>query len=259
MTNPPVPPSGQHPPMASTPYTQPPYGQPPYGQPPYTQPPYGQPPYTQPPAYNMGYAPPPVPPQKKGLRWWAWLLIIGSGLLVLCCGGGLVIAALSNAASKTTTNSTDGSSNTPSSGPTSVATATPQGAAKVGSTITDNGVACTLVSAKVVSGDQFVQPAAGNEFVLVTVKIVNNSSSEFDYNPLDFNAEWSTVNITHPEFSTPDGVSESQELNDGTLAVGGMVQGQILFQVPKGDHKAKLTWQPGFFSDKTSNAWLLGV
>ncbi len=229
MTNPNVPPSGQ-------------------------QPPNGQPPYTQPPAYNMGYAPPPAPPQKKGLRWWAWLLIIGGGLLVVCCGLGVAVTAISNAANgnKTTTNNTSGNT---SKG----ATATPKGPAKVGSTITDDDVSCTLVSAKVVQGDAYNKPNAGNVFVLVTVKIVNHSSSEFDYNPYDFNALWSTGNITHPELSYPDGVSESNQLQDGTLAVGGSVQGQILFQVPKDDHQAKLTWQPSFFSDKTSDAWLLGI
>lgn len=237
MTNPPLPPSGQ---------------QPPNGQPPYTQPPYTQP--------SMVYAPPPAPPQKKGVRWWGWLLIIGGGLLVLCCGGGIAITALSSAASRTTTNSTNGSSSSTSSSATaSSATATPQGSAKVGSTITVDGVSCTLVSAKVVQGDAYVKPDAGNVFVLVTVKIVNNSSSEFDYNPFDFNAEWTTGNIVSEEFVSPDSVSSSQQLHDGTLAVGGSVQGQILFQVPQGDHKAKLTWQPNFLSDKTSNAWLLGL
>lgn len=220
-------------------------------------PPSGQqPPYNQPPTYPpMGYAPPPAPPQKKGMRWWGWLLIIGGGTLVACCGLGILIMALGNAANHTTTGNTNGST----SGSTSSATATPQGPAKVGSTITDDGVSCTLVSATVVKGDAYIKPDAGNVFMLVTVKIVNHSSSEFDYNPYDFNAEWGTGNLTHPEIVYPDSVSNSSELHDGTLAVGGTVQGQILFQVPKDDHQAKLTWQPGFFSDKTSNAWLLGM
>jgi len=202
----------------------------------------------------MGYAPPPAPPQKKGMRWWAWLLIIGGGLLVVCCGLGVVITAISAANGSTTTSSSGSTGNS-----TSGATATPKGPAKVGSTIIDDGVSCTLVSAKVVQGDEFVKPDSGNVFVLVTVKIVNHSSSEFEYNPFDFNAEWSTGNITHPEILNPSSVSDSTQLHDGTLAVGGSVQGQILFQVPKSDHQAKLTWQPSFFSDKTSDAWLLGI
>lgn len=217
-----------------------------------------QPPYTQLPAYNMGYAPPPAPPQKKGLRWWGWLLIIGGGVLVLCCGGGVVVTFLANAANGSTTtnhNGNTGSTNNPTSG----ATATSQGSAKVGDTITVDDVSCTLVSAKTVQGDEFVKPDSGNVFVLVTVKIVNNSSSEYDYNPFDFNAEWSTGNIIAEEFVTPDSVSSSHQLNVGTLAAGGSVQGQLLFQVPKGDHQAKLTWQATFLSDKTSNAWLLGL
>ena len=182
------------------------------------------------------------------------MLIIGGGLLVVCCGLGVVITAISAANGSTTTSSSGSTGNS-----TSGATATPKGPAKVGSTIIDDGVSCTLVSAKVVQGDEFVKPDSGNVFVLVTVKIVNHSSSEFEYNPFDFNAEWSTGNITHPEILNPSSVSDSTQLHDGTLAVGGSVQGQILFQVPKSDHQAKLTWQPSFFSDKTSDAWLLGI
>lgn len=203
----------------------------------------------------MGYAPPPAPPQKKGLRWWAWLLIIGGGLLVVCCGLGVVITAIGAAANGSTTTNNNGSTSHSTSG----ATATPKGPAKVGSTIIDDGVSCTLVSAKIVQGDEFSKPDSGNVFVLVTVKIVNNSSSEFDYNPFDFNAEWSTGNITHQDSFYPDDLYGGHQLHDGALAVGGSVVGQIRFQVPKGDHQAKLTWQPGFFSDKTSDAWLLGI
>ena len=219
------------------------------------QPPNIPPPYGQPPVYNMCYAPPPVPPKKTGMRWWGWLLIAGGVVLVACCGLGVAVVALSSANGGNTTTNTNG----PSNGSTNSATATPKAPAKVGSTITDDGVLCTLVSAKVVQGDQYIKPDSGNVFVLVTVKIVNKSSSEFEYNPYDFNAEWSTGNLTHPEILYPDSVSDSTQLHDGTLAVGGTVQGQILFQVPKDDHQAKLTWQPGFFSDKTSDAWLLGI
>ena len=230
LSNPTVPPSGQQPPNA-------------------------QPPYGQPPAYNMGYAPPSPPPKKPGMRWWGWVLIAGGVVLVACCGLGVVIVALSSANSNRTTTGTNSSSN----GLTTSATATPIAPAKVGSTITDNGVSCTLVSAKVVQGDSYDKPDSGNVFVLVTVKIVNNSSSEFDYNPYDFNAESGSRNLTHPDFYYPDDHYGGHQLNDGALAAGGSVEGQIRFQVPKGDHLAKLTWQPGFFDDNTSNAWLLGL
>lgn len=206
----------------------------------------------------MGYAPPPPPPQKKGMRWWGWLLIAGGVVLVACCGLGVAVSALSSAAGgRTTTNSNSTVGST--SGSSSKATATPQGPAKVGSTITDNGVSCTLVSAKVVQGGSYDKPDSGNVFVLVTVEIVNNSSSEFEYNPYDFNAESGSGNLTHPDFYYPDDLYGGHQLNDGSLAVGGSVEGQMRFQVPKGDHKAKVTWQPSFFDDKTSNSWLLGL
>jgi hypothetical protein len=191
----------------------------------------------------MGIAPPAAPPQNKGLRWWGWLLIICGGLLLFCSGFGAGAAATSIASSRTSTNSANNANSpatTASSSPTSGATATPQGSAKqvkqVGDTITVDGV-----------------------FVLVTVKIVNSSSSEYDYNPFAFNAWWSTGNIVPESILGPSSVPMSQELGAGTLAAGGSVQGKILFQVPASDHQAKLTWQPTFLSDKTSNAWLLGI
>jgi hypothetical protein len=214
----------------------------------------------------MGIAPPAAPPQNKGLRWWGWLLIICGGLLLFCSGFGAGAAATSIASSRTSTNSannTNSPATTASSSPTSGATATPQGSAKqvkqVGDTITVDGVSCTLMSAQTVAGDDFAQPDTGNVFVLVTVKIVNSSSSEYDYNPFAFNAWWSTGNIVPESILGPSSVPMSQELGAGTLAAGGSVQGKILFQVPASDHQAKLTWQPTFLSDKTSNAWLLGI
>ena len=33
----------------------------------------------------------------------------------------------------------------------------------------------------------------------------------------------------------------------------------IIYQLPKGDHEAKLTWQPNIFGNSTQNAWKLGL
>ena len=227
---------------------------PPGQQPPYAQPTYVQPP-TYPPVYHMGYAPPP-PSRKTGMRWWGWLLIAGGVLLVgCCCVGGMAMALRGAGPSRITTGSAPGA---PSS-VASTATAAARNYANVGDTITADGVSCTLVSARIVPGDQYFKPDAGNVFVIVTVKIVNNSSSEFGYNQYDFNAESGTGNLRHPEWFFPDLVAGITRLKDGTLAIGGTVQGDILFQVPKDDHQARLTWQPRFYSDRTSNVWLLGI
>ncbi len=77
----------------------PPSGQePPYNQPPYNQPP---PPYYPPPG-AMGYAPPPAPPQKRGLQWWHWLLIAFGGVIAICCILSTGLIALSTIATSRT-------------------------------------------------------------------------------------------------------------------------------------------------------------
>lgn len=160
-----------------------------------------------------------------------------------------------------TTTSTDtgntSTSNTSTQNDTSSAS---QGPAKVGSTITEHDIAATLVSVKVIRGDDFIQPKAGNEFVVVHVKLVNNSSSEFTYSLVDFHAKSGTGNITNAEVIPPSTYTANNQLEAmGTLAAGGSTQGDIILQVPVGDHKAQLTWQPSLFDDKSSNAWLMGL
>lgn len=211
-------------------------------------PPPGQPPYSpQAPTYPAGSTWVIQTPPRRGLRWWGWLLIIGGGLFVVCCGLGTAASLLRGAAGATTTQGRAGS-----------ATATQQ-PATVGSTITVNGVSCTLLDARIIRGDIYIKPDPGNVFVLVTVKLVNNSTSEFSYSPYSFNAESGTGNLRRPDIFFPGSASTSTPLRDGALAMRGSVEGVILFQIPEGDHQARLTWQPTIFSDKSSNAWLLGV
>jgi|GEM_PF-2149265 hypothetical protein len=152
--------------------------------------------------------------------------------------------------------SATGTTTTGGSG-TSAPTATVS-VAKVGSTITQDNVACTLVSVQKISGDGVINPKPGNTFIVVHVKIVNHSSSNFDYNEADFNVESGSGNVTGSEIP-PSTYTANNELNSGTLTPGGSVEGDIVFQVGISDHKARLTWQPNVFGDVTQNAWLLGI
>lgn len=171
------------------------------------------------------------------------LAIVGVvALVIIACG------------SATTT--TSGSSN---SAGTSTSTTTQKGPAKVGDTITVDGVSATLVSVKPLQGDEFNQPKAGNQFIVVHVKITNKSGSETSYNPLDFHVKTGAGNITDEDFASPSSYTANNTLDSGSLASGGSVEGDIIFQVPVNDHKAELTWQPSFFSDKSDNAWNLGL
>ena len=191
---------------------------------------------------------PPVPQKKKSKL--PLILAIIAALFILGCVG---IFALVSAAAKSVTTGTITSSNGSSS-----SSSTGQ-IAKIGQTITISDVATTLVSVKVIAGDEISKPKPGNEFIVVHIKMVNNGSSEQDYNPFDFHVKSGTGNITDEEIAVPSSYTANNQLQNGKLSAGGSVEGDIIFQAPKGDHKAELTWQPSFFGNSGDNGWYLGL
>ncbi|MDQ2716786.1 MAG: DUF4352 domain-containing protein [Chloroflexota bacterium] len=222
-----------------------------YGQP-YEQPPsqyYGQLPQPQ---YSQPWHPPLYqPPQKKASRLWLWIILGVVAVLLLGCIGifTLVGAAATSATSTISATTTVASSgNAPGSSQTG----------KVGQTITLDNVATTLVSVKTLAADDFIKPKPGNEFIVVHVKIANNSTAEQDYNPFDFHARSGSGNITDEEIP-PSSYTSNNTLSSGKLSPGGTVEGDIVFQVPKNDHQAQLTWQPSFFGNAGDNGWNLGL
>jgi Domain of unknown function (DUF4352) len=217
------------------------------------QPPPNNQPWQQPQQPNTYYPPQQQvpwqqPPKKKSKVG----LIVGiiAAILVLSCIG--VFALVGTAAKNTTTGTISSSTSA-----TTSATSTTNQVAKVGQTITVDSVAATLVSAKTLAADEFTKPKPGNQFIVVHIKMVNNGSDEKDYNPFDFHAKSGSGNITDEEIP-PSTYTANNELNSGKLSAGGTVEGDIVFQVPKGDHKALLTWQPSFFGNAGDNGWNLG-
>lgn len=205
-------------------------------------------PYQQP----MGYPPQMLqPPRKK--NFFRTIPGIVTGLIIVCCVASAIAVAASRGGGSTTPGNTGNTSSSNNS-----SSSTSAGPAKVGDTITSDDVSCTLVSVKVIPGDDFDQPKAGNEFIVVHVKIVNNSSSEFDYNEFDFHVKSGSGNVTDAEIP-PSTYTANNLLDNGTLTEGGKVEGDIILQAPKGDHKADLTWTPSIFSSNTDNVWSLGL
>ncbi len=194
--------------------------------------------------------PPPRAPRKR--HTWLWIVLGIIGIALLACIGSVIAAG--NAASTVVTTA----ATTVASTATTVAQPSNQ-VSQVGGTLTVSDVAVTLTKVEKLAGDQFTQPKAGNEFIVVHVKIANNGSSEIDYNPFDFHVRSGSGNITDEEAVAPSTYTANNELNSGKLSPGGNVEGDIIFQVPKGDHKVQLTWQPSFFGNAGDNAWNLGL
>lgn len=97
------------------------------------------------------------------------------------------------------------------------------------------------------SGNQFITPESGMEFVKAQVTIENKSSSEASYNLYDWKLQNSQGVIKDPDSST---YSADGALGSGDLAPGGKVSGFLVFQVPQDDGGLTLRYSPSFWSDK---------
>jgi hypothetical protein len=125
-----------------------------------------------------------------------------------------------------------------------------------GAQSTSDGYSCKLVAVRTFPGDGFADPKPGNVFVLVHLQLANNSGQDQTYNQFDFKVQSSTGNVTGPEFVYPAGAT-NDTLGSGTLKPSGSVSGDIVFQLPKGDHGAQHLWEPGFSG--TDYTWSLGL
>jgi hypothetical protein len=248
----------QYPEQPSNPY-QPQQAEPGVPPPPPYQQPYTQYPQPYPPPYTPGMYPPPQQPKKRNraLFWIGGgclaLIVLGIIIIVIAVASashGVTTAINSAAATITADTGTNTSSSSSSSSGNQVS--------KVGGTITLNGVQATLESVKVYNAGAYNSPNPGNEFILVKVRLHNTSSNDETYNVNDFHLKSGTGNITDPDSQTFD--TSLNGLNYGTLAAnGGSADGDIVFQMKIGDHKAELTWQPSFFQNAGDNGWLLGL
>lgn len=94
------------------------------------------------------------------------------------------------------------------------------------------------------TGNEFIKPKDGKEYVKVNVKIENKSSEKLSYNTFDFKMEDTNGAIESPTF-----VSTTNDLSSGELAKGGKKIGSVVFEVPA-NSKLKMHYQPSFWSNK---------
>lgn len=84
------------------------------------------------------------------------------------------------------------------------------------------------------------------EYVIVSIKIKNDSSEKISYNPFDFKIQNSKGQITDTVFTTID---SKTALSSGELATGGEIEGTVTFEQPKGDTGLVLIYQPNFLNE----------
>jgi hypothetical protein len=215
---------------------------------------YQQEPYSQ---YQPNYYMPPPPLKKSNKTLWIVLGVVVGGLLVVSLAiCGIIVVAVTNTAS-TAVNNIAATVTVDTSTSTSSSSSSDNQVSKVGGTITLNGVQATLVSVKTSPGGQYDTPKSGNEYVIVHVKLNNTSNKEQSYNEFDFHVKSGSGNITQQDYLSTE--NNSDLLNSGTLSAGGSTEGDLVFQVKIGDHKAELTWQPSYFGNAGDNGWNLGL
>lgn len=167
-------------------------------------------------------------------KWWVWLIIV----IILIGAGGA-------AGNKDKTATNNGSA----SNSTETKKAEEKTEFKVGETASFDNKTITVTEVKrnYDTGNQFAQPESGKEFVIVTVKITNDSDKTLDYNTFEFKMQDSN-GVQQNEAITA--LSEGK-LNSGSLAAGGKVTGKLAYEVPKDDAGLKLLYQNfSFFDNK---------
>lgn len=94
---------------------------------------------------------------------------------------------------------------------------------------------------------------------MVHVKMTNNSSSDYNYFSMDFQVISGSGNGTGSIGVPPNTYTANNQILVGTLIPSGTVQGDLIFEVSIGDHKAELSWQPNPAGNVTDNVWNLGL
>lgn len=108
-----------------------------------------------------------------------------------------------------------------------------------------DNVELTVTKVEKSNGSEYDKPKNGMEFVIVTVKYKNTSSSDkLSYNPFDFKMKNSKGQITSETFTT---VNQDSALSSGDLAPGGEIEGTIPFEQPKDDPALVLQYTGNLF------------
>ena len=97
------------------------------------------------------------------------------------------------------------------------------------------------------TGNQFVTPESGKEFVKVQVTIKNNSNNDISYSSIDWKAKDSN-NVQYDIASATFMIDGS--LGSDTLSAGDTISGFLAFEVPDGDAGLKLLYSPSFWTNK---------
>jgi len=174
-------------------------------------------------------------PAKKGQGLW-WKIPLGLIILIV------VASAVSSGKKDEPKLASDNQSQTSTS-----TTPEPKKDFKTGDLVDFQGkqFKVTNVKRNATSSNSFSKPKTGNEYVVVSVEITNNSDKELPYNAFYFKLQDSTGDQKSTAFAV--GVTDN-DLSSGTLAQKGVKKADLVFEVPKRDEGLKLIYDDSFWS-----------
>ena len=117
---------------------------------------------------------------------------------------------------------------------------------EIGDDVDLGGTVVTVTNVEKSSGGDFDKPKEGMEYVIVSLRIYNNSDEKITYNPFDFEMQNSKGQITEKGFAIVD---TDTSLSSGELVAGGEVEGTIAFEEPIDDPGLVLIYSPSFWDD----------
>lgn len=117
---------------------------------------------------------------------------------------------------------------------------------KVGEAIDIKGEELTVkaVTKDYKSGNQFLKPESGNQYVKIDVTIKNNTEDSIDVASYEFKILDSNGVYHDTNYILKNSLSSTK------VVKGGVLSGSISFEVPKNDDNLKLVYTPSFWSDE---------
>jgi hypothetical protein len=138
----------------------------------------------------------------------------------------------------------------------------------VGDTISNATVRITLVSVAVMPSDATFQPAVGDELVRLHVRYTNRARTELNFNEVQFALQnGGATSDCGRDHEVGCGVPRDgtyfhygdQGVAGYPLQPGATIESDMLFEVGKGAHDARLVYQPDGIDDIANFWWLLGL
>ncbi|MDO4199915.1 MAG: DUF4352 domain-containing protein [Clostridia bacterium] len=113
---------------------------------------------------------------------------------------------------------------------------------KVGETVKLSNHELTVISVQrnFSTGNSYIAPASGNEFVKVTVKLENKTDGSINVNPYDFKVQDGNGAAGSPKSAT---FTLNDKFDTAQLAPNGSKTGSMVFEVPKGDKNLTLIYR----------------